>query len=844
MTAVGAKSVGRVSIRVLPDSSKFREDLQKALTRVERTMSVKVPVDANVDRAKVTLNRLVKDYAGKKVELNAGVDTGVASARIAAVARPRVVPLNVEVAKASLARAGTVLASLSGARLAGDAVQRLSSSLQNLDRSLPRLAAAGLGIASLVSVLLSSIGGLLTVGAGLASIAGAALALPGILAGAAVGATVFAVALAGAKDQLSDLAPAFEGLKNLIQENFWSEARQPILDLVNGLLPQLEAGLGRTASALGVWTTSLSSGFQQAFGGGVLERMIDRLNESILIASGGTAAFAGSIGILGSVGSSYLPRLAAWARDLAIGFENWLAILDDQGRLTGFIDAGIIALGQLGAVLANTGSILQGLFVAADAAGGGGLASLAAVLGEVAEIVNGPAFQGTLTTLFAGAAAGAAGLAAALGPIGQLIGALAPTLSSALAGFGQLAGLLGGLLGGQLAAALSSPAFTSGFGVFLGGLQAGIQALLPALPSLAGLLGSVAQFAGVLAATLGPVLGSVITALAPIVGELLTALQPLLPVLGDGLLTLVQAIAPLLAGLAPIFGILVSAVVGLIGPLVGLVTPLLELLMPLVQLILPLLANLLTPVIALVGGLLQAFAPLITALIPLVTSLLPPLLQIFTAFAPLLGLVAQVIVQLLTIAIDPLIKTIGFLVPLISGVASGLASVLVPAINMITNVLGGLIDFVTGVFSGDWDRAWAGIVRVFSGIWDGIGNIAKGALNGVIDIVNGLIGSVNGVTGAIGIPAIPKIPKLAMGADVLPTPGGTAVILGEGGRRESVVDYGNMNRLIQLTSGMIERNPGGSPADIDVNITTMQNEDPRILARAVGRELNNVMAGR
>lgn len=58
-------------------------------------------------------------------------------------------------------------------------------------------------------------------------------------------------------------------------------------------------------------------------------------------------------------------------------------------------------------------------------------------------------------------------------------------------------------------------------------------------------------------------------------------------------------------------------------------------------------------------------------------------------------------------------------------------------------VLDGIIDFIRGVFTGDWERAWKGISNIFGTIFDGIKMIGKGAINGLIGILNSGIDAVN-----------------------------------------------------------------------------------------------------
>lgn len=120
-----------------------------------------------------------------------------------------------------------------------------------------------------------------------------------------------------------------------------------------------------------------------------------------------------------------------------------------------------------------------------------------------------------------------------------------------------------------------------------------------------------------------------------------------------------------------------------------------------------------------------------------------------------------------------------------------------------------------------WNGLWNGIASFFGGIWNGIINaiknvqkafgivfnaigdivrgafegvvgIVRGVINSIIDAVNGVIGGINGVAGVIGDAIginlhIGKIPRLADGGVVSASRGGTLAVIGEGGRDEAVV---------------------------------------------------------
>jgi phage-related protein len=855
----GGKSAGRVSIRVVPDASRFKEDLKKSLERIEKSTQLQLPLTLDTKDAELSIRKFQKKWNGEDVTLDVDAATAGASAHIAEVTRKRTAKVDVDLTKTSIAKATTLIASLSGARVTTDLVKGLSTRLQNLDRSLPKLALIVSSIGSIGAMALSSGAGILTMAGSLASLAALAAPLPGLLAAAGVAGIALIVALKDAGTQLSSLSPLWKQLQTTIQNNFWAKAKQPILDLVNGVFPQLKAGLGDVSSSLGTWAGSVASSFQKAFGGSVLTGMMSKLSQAIQNSTAGTDAFASSVAALGEFGAQYLPGIGTWFSDISTQFNGWLQQVASDGTLQGWVSSAMTVLQQLGSVIGSVVSIFGSIFSAAQAAGSSGLDTLVGALQNIATIVGSPAFQTTLTTIFTGAAAGVQGLSAALAPIGGMLGSLAPTLSTLFSGIGTT---VGGALS-AIAGALSQPAFANGLIALFSGLEQGITAIEPALPAVASALGTVAQFAGALAAQLGPILGAALKTLAPIVSQVLTAIQPLIPILGSILLQAIQMLSPLLQALVPIF----AAIVPVIGTVLTALQPLMGAFLPvIIQLV-----QMLTPIIQQLAG---VFGQIFTAVAPIIASILPPLMSLFQALmpiisallgdfmalispilqliAPLLQLIGPILnplialfTTLITAVLSPIAPILKAMQPAFSAIAQVIGDVLMPVIKTITAVLKGLIDFLTGVFTGNWKKAWNGIVQIFSGIWNGIGDIVTGAINGLIDLVNGLIGSVNAITSKIGIPKIPKIPHLATGADVEPTPGGTTVVLGDGDDPETVTNRGTTNRLIELANKLAARAlANGTGAHIDAPITVYTPEtDGRILGRQIGAELERSLAG-
>lgn len=63
-------------------------------------------------------------------------------------------------------------------------------------------------------------------------------------------------------------------------------------------------------------------------------------------------------------------------------------------------------------------------------------------------------------------------------------------------------------------------------------------------------------------------------------------------------------------------------------------------------------------------------------------------------------------------------------------------------VDAVKSVFEGIITFITGIFSQDWEKAWEGIKKVFSGIWEGLKSVIKTPVNKIIDILEGFINKV------------------------------------------------------------------------------------------------------
>nr|QOL00384.1 hypothetical protein [uncultured organism] len=158
---------------------------------------------------------------------------------------------------------------------------------------------------------------------------------------------------------------------------------------------------------------------------------------------------------------------------------------------------------------------------------------------------------------------------------------------------------------------------------------------------------------------------------------------------------------------------------------------------------------------------------------------------------------------------------------------------------------------------------WSGISSGWNSMVGELGNIGSAvekpivsAINGMIGIINEVIGGMNkisvtvpswspidgGKTFGIHLSTIPSV-KLAEGATIKATPGGTLATLGEGGKDETVVDAGLMNSIMaKVLADQQSDGPqyGQSPTIINVTVAPTFGTTPNDVARQMLQALQQL----
>lgn len=800
-------SIGKMSIRVFPDTSKFKADLKKDLAALKGQLRTAVDVEARVDQAslvqtKARLAGIAKDF---KTHVTVDAQTRKASAVLGVLTRPRTAEVRVVLQGLDAARAG--LASLAGGNVASVGFGHAKEVASNFDRIAASAGVAATKIAAMSAAMSAMAGNAAMVAVSMAQISGAGLALPGIMSG-------FLVGLASSADGLQNillaigelqggynggfgwLEDAFSNARFLHNEDFWSAGKVGLKDLLeNGIKPFFDEYV-KLGKITGVFWSEFFRGMSNgivAVGG--MAQLFKPLHDSFAIASEGAAPFTEAMFRLGAVGGEYLPRMAAAFTEVSNAFLNWVTQAQETGRINEIIDRGITNAKLFGGILIDVAGIINGVAKAAEAAGGGGLQGLAAAFDAINKAVNGPLMQGALTTVFEGAFAGMKNLAPGLSSLAGAFEQLAPTIGRSM----EKAGAVVSILFDGIAQALRNPAIADGVNKMFDGLVKAAIELAPAFSAAAPAVGALLGAVGEILPILAPLITQIVQGLAPAFADFKSSLAPVVEVLAKGLSEALKIILPVVADVVkalaefmrnnPQLAATILAVVGALAPLapiIGTVVSIIGTIISVVGAIIPIftavatwfstvsataailgvsLTSVLAPIVGLVAGigllvaafvtalassepfrnsLAQIFQGLVTMVQPIIAAVIPVLVQIGQAFIGMVTTVIGALVPLVTTIVEIAAQIISFLAPIVAFLIQTFS----PAFEFIGKTISDIFGFIGKVIS-DAINIITGILNVFlsalRGDWEGAWNGLLSVLKGILDFI------VNTITGAFDV---------------------------------------------------------------------------------------------
>ncbi|OLT27740.1 hypothetical protein BJF83_17285 [Nocardiopsis sp. CNR-923] len=722
------RDVGRVSVRVMPNLSRFRTELRGALEELERRLVITLPTQIDLEQARRMAGDARRVIQGELNDVRTivnvtadGADIRTANRQLDAAARDRTAQIEADVDQASLSRARQSL-------------DRLGSALGGLGRAGGRaigLAGAAGALSTLAAGAAASVVPVLQLGAALAPVTGVLATVPAFAAGAGAAMGTLAIAFSGVGDALgaalsgdvevlnealeglapsaasvvrevSAMRPQLQGLRESLQGAFFAPLVGGVTELGERLLPTLSEGLTGVGAELGAIAAELVDFAGQSETVAALSGLFDSVGTAIRDAGGALPDFLAGLREIGVAGLPYLESAGPALAILGDRFREWATAAAESGQVTAWIEGALDTLSQLGDLAGNVGGIISSIF---QGAGDGGLLDfLVEATGRFNDFLNSAEGSAALEGIFAG-----------LGDIGEALG---PVIEAILSGLGELAPVVGRIataFGPVLTSAIEGlvPALVAlepGLTAIIDGLGQGIDALVEsgALEMLATALSDIL----VALSPLLPVLGQLA---AVLVGALAEALIALSPGLAELATTLAETLSPILPELAASFSELVVALAPLIPPLVEALLPVLELLPPIVENLASQMSTWastiedLTPIIIGLLGWLET-------LIGWIVDLAAWWINLGTTFSEWSGRMSQRLRDALREMIDRLtnLRDSGseLLADLRDRAVSAFTDLRDRSLSLARNLRDGIVDFVTGAH----DRAVAIAQALASGI--------------------------------------------------------------------------------------------------------------------------------
>lgn len=233
--------------------------------------------------------------------------------------------------------------------------------------------------------------------------------------------------------------------------------------------------------------------------------------------------------------------------------------------------------------------------------------------------------------------------------------------------------------------------------------------------------------------------------------------------------------------------------------------------------------------------------PIANFLIDIFAEALQGVIEIWEAWKPVIDMIFDALKWIWNSMLKPLVDFIvGRFIKSFEKWGSSIKSI----IGNVKKVFSGIVDFITGVFTLNWRKAWDGVKKIFSGIFEGIFNIAKKPINGIIGMINKLIRGLNKIKFPNWVPKIggkginiPEIPKLARGGIV---DSATLAVVGEAGKEAVMPLENNTGWITQLADKIAVRMPKGGNDSSSISGDIILQIDGSIIGKVALKELRKM----
>ena len=530
----------RIPADIVVDNKNLIERARQVAEQVRRNPDRKVELEADLDLDMKRAEKRIKDFrkANDTFDMDVDLETAAARAHLAYFTRPRTVDIFAEFKGTDL---GKIMSGMTtgatGIRGVQNQWQKLVNMFDKFDEVVPKWSLLGAVFASVGAGALNLSRTAGSAGASLVMMSKAALAAPGALLGVTA---AFGVGYSAAKnyaDYIDVSTTKLGGLQKKLSDSFWSEAKQPVIDMMNALGDSKSVeNMNGVADAEGRIVANAARIVAQEPYVGRISSILGNTVKGVNALDPGVQAVTASVVRLGDSTSSYLPRMANYVSRNATLMAQWVDEAERTGKVTRAMEKAIEQGGYLMSSVKSAGGILKGTF-GTLAEGENGIEKFSDALSRADRAVNGVKFQSTLTAWADGAKQASGKFHDSFSEVGDAAYELRDTTKQVFIDAGSMVSTGIG--------SISSLAGKSKQGIadFSNGVSEGFRKVFHAVDSASPTIDSLLSMVGQLSDTFGGTLANTLKSAAPTI-----------KVLADGASTMARAFGKLPAPVQAMIG--------------------------------------------------------------------------------------------------------------------------------------------------------------------------------------------------------------------------------------------------------------------------------------------------
>ena len=527
----------------IPADIKFEQEslirrLRETAEKVKLNPDAKYEVNLDLDMSRA--EERIKEFKDKNDTLDMDVDleTAAARAHLMYFTRPRTVDIFAEFKGTDF---GKIMKGMTTGATGISGVQNQWQKLVNVfdrfDEVVPKWSMLGAIFTSVGAGALNLARTAGSAGASLVTMSKAALAAPGALLGVSAAFGAGYVAVSNYADYVDVASTKLGGLQKKLSDSFWSEAKQPVIDMMNALGGNgFVDGMEKVSSAEGKIAANAAKIVAQGEYVSRINSILGNTVKGVKSLNPGVQDVTKSVIRLGDMTSSYLPRMANYASRNAAGMAQWVDEAERTGKVTQAMEKAIEQVGYLMSSVKSLGGILKGTF-GTLAEGENGIEKFSDALSRADRAVNGVKFQATLSAWADGAKQASGKFHDSFREIGDAAYELRDTTKQVFVDAGSMVSTGIGSVSSMLGKS------KTGIADFSDGVSEGFQKLFRSIDSAQPMFDSLLSMVGELSDTFGGTLANTLKSAAPTI-----------KVLADGASTMAQAFSKLPAPVQAMVG--------------------------------------------------------------------------------------------------------------------------------------------------------------------------------------------------------------------------------------------------------------------------------------------------